>query len=154
MSLWGVLSRHLPRKNSPKPLTYGKKIPSRHIGVYVFFIRHNVEINKYYYIDESGRQVECLKTGKFPNKFMPNKTGHMGFKDRQGLAKTVWIRISLISKITYRTNRWHVRSLEASISMKICKKHITHHRMISSRDIISFPGQLLHHTRTNLMYAI
>ena len=113
-----------------------------------------MEINKYYYIDESGRSVECLKTGKFPNKFMPNKTGHMGFKDRQGIAKTVWILISLMSKIYYRTSKWHVRSREASIIMKIYKKHITHRRMISSRATISFPGQLLHPTRTNLMCAI
>jgi hypothetical protein len=41
-----------------------------------------MEVNKYYYIDENGRSVECLKTGKFPNKFIPNKTGHMGFVER------------------------------------------------------------------------
>ncbi len=41
-----------------------------------------MEVNKYYYIDESGRHIECLKTGKLPNKFIPNKTGHIGFKDR------------------------------------------------------------------------
>jgi len=85
---------------------------------------------------------------------MPNKTGHMGFKDRQGIAKTVRIIISLMSKLTYRTNKWHVRSLEASIIMKIYKKHITHRRMISSRDTISSQGQSLHLTRTNLMFAI
>ncbi len=48
-----------------------------------------MEVNKYYYIDENGRSVECLKTGKFPNKFIPNKTGHMGFVERQAVAKTV-----------------------------------------------------------------
>jgi len=78
----------------------------------------------------------------------------MGFKDRQGIAKTVRIIISLMSKLTYRTNKWHVRSLEASIIMKIYKKHITHRRMISSRDTISSQGQSLHLTRTNLMFAI
>ena len=97
MILW-ILNRRLPPKNFLQPPTYGKQkrqLSTLGFKVSVVINRHNVELNKYFYIDENGRSAECLKNGKFPNKFIPNKTGHIGFKDRQGLANTVCIRTFL-----------------------------------------------------------
>lgn len=44
--------------------------------------RHDVEKNKYYFIDETGKQSLCNQAGRLPHKFVNGKSGFMGFKER------------------------------------------------------------------------
>jgi hypothetical protein len=49
------------------------------------YFRYDEDKNKHYYIDEQGKKTECGRNGKWPAKFVPNKTGVMGFAERQEL---------------------------------------------------------------------
>ena len=51
--------------------------------------RYDEDKNKHYYIDEQGKKTECGRNGKWPAQFVPNKTGVMGFAERQELGKKV-----------------------------------------------------------------
>jgi len=68
---------------------FAKEYSADILTLNIHVIRYDNDKNKYYYIDEQGKQTECGRNGKWPAQFVPNKTGYMGFAERQELSKKV-----------------------------------------------------------------
>ena len=100
--------------------------------------RYDCEANKHYVLDEkTGQQLLCDPQGNLPLKFIANKTGHMGFNERQKLAQTVIISYLLIFfyiMINSILKCWQI--YPEGIEHIVTRKIITPHKLINSRDTL------------------